>query len=220
MQTLALLSQKGGTGKTTLAVHLAVAAAEAGRRVAIVDTDPQRSATAWGRARHGQPPIVATVTPAELRRVVAAAEHDGIDLLIVDSAPHASPEAPQIARAADAVMIPCRPSMFDLAAVGGAVEIVRAAGVPAALVLNECPARAPEIAAARESLASFGLPVAAVEIAERRAFARAVATGRAVTEFEASGKAAEEIRALLAWITAELLTQPRNRAHTEKGADR
>lgn len=213
MQTLALFSQKGGTGKTTLAVHLAVAAGEAGRRVAIADTDPQRSATTWGHARQGQPPIVATITPAELRRVMAAAEHDGIDLLIVDSAPHASPEAPQIARAADAVLIPCRPSMFDLAAVGSAVEIVRAAGVPAALVLNECPARAPEIAAAREALGNFGLPVATVEIAERRAFSRAVATGRAVTEFEAQGKAAEEIRALLAWITAELLEQPRTRAH-------
>jgi chromosome partitioning protein len=212
MQTLALFSQKGGTGKTTLAVHLAVAAGETGLRVAIADTDPQRSATTWGVARQGQPPIVATISPGELRRVVAAAEQDGIGLLIVDSAPHASPDAPQIARTADAVLIPCRPSMFDLAAVGSAVEIVRAAGVPAALVLNECPARAPEIAAARQALASFGLPVADVEIAERRAFARAVATGRAVTEFDAEGKAADEIRALLAWITAELLNQPRARA--------
>jgi chromosome partitioning protein len=127
---------------------------------------------------------------------VAAAEHDGIGLLIVDTAPHASPDAPQIARTADAVLIPCRPSMFDLAAVGSAVEIVRAAGVPAAFVLNECPARAPEVAAAREALGNFGLPIAAVEISERRAFSRAVATGRAVTEFESHGKAADEIRTL------------------------
>jgi chromosome partitioning protein len=212
MKTLALLSQKGGSGKTTLAVHLAVAAGESGLRVALADTDPQRSATTWGRARHGQPPPVATAAASELRRVVAAAQHDGIDLLIVDSPPHASPDAPQIARAADAVLIPCRPSMFDLAAVGSAVEIVQAAGVPAALVLNECPSRAPEIAAARQALAGFGLPVAPVEIAARRAFARAVATGRAVTEFEAHGKAAEEIRALWSWIAAELLDQPRARA--------
>ncbi|HVT58662.1 MAG TPA: ParA family partition ATPase [Thermoanaerobaculia bacterium] len=212
MKTLALFSQKGGTGKTTLAVHLAVAAGESGQRVAIADTDPQRSATTWGRAREGRPPLVATVTAGELHRVVAAALHDGIALLIVDSAPHATPDAPQIARSADAVLIPCRPSMFDLAAVGGAVEIVRAAGTPAALVLNECPSRAPEIAAARNALAGFGLPVAAVAIAERRAFSRAVATGRAVTEFEAHGKAAEEIRGLWSWIAAELLNQPRARA--------
>src|SRR5260370_34147159 len=128
MQTLALFSQKGGTGKTTLAVHLAVAAGEAGLRVAIADTDPQRSATTWGVARQGQPPIVATISPRELRRVVAAAEQDGIGPLVVRSAPHASPEAPQIARTADAVLIPCPPSMFDLAPVARALAIVPAPG--------------------------------------------------------------------------------------------
>ena len=213
MRTLALLSQKGGSGKTTLAVHLAVAAGEAGQRVALADTDPQRSATTWGRARAaGQPPLVATAAPGALSALLAAARHDGITLLVVDSAPHTGPEVPQIARAADAVLIPCRPSAFDLAAVGNAVEIVRAAGVPAALVLNACPPRAPEIPEARAALGRFGLPVAAVEITERRAFARAVASGRAVTEFEAHGRAAEEIRALWAWIEAELLSQPRARA--------
>jgi chromosome partitioning protein len=212
MHTLALFSQKGGSGKTTLAVHLAVAAAEAGLKVAIADTDPQQSATAWWEAREQRPPLVATITPGDLRRVVAAARTDGIDLLIVDSAPHAGPEAPQVARMADAVLIPCRPSMFDLAAVGAAVEIARAAGVPAALVLNECPSRAPEVAAARAALAAIGPPVAAVEIAERRAFARAVASGQAVTEFDPHGKAAEEIRALLAWVTTELLAEPRAQA--------
>src|ERR1700753_3051194 len=190
MKTLAFMSQKGGTGKTPLAVHLAVAATEGGQAVAIVDTDPQRSATTWGRRRQGQPPTVATVPASELHRVVDAALHDGISLLIVDSAPHATPEAPQVARLADAVLIPCRPSMFDLAAVGSAVDIVLAAGVPAAVVLNGCPSRAPEVAAARQALAGCGLPVAPVEIADRRAFARAVASGRAVTEFEAHGKGA------------------------------
>jgi chromosome partitioning protein len=212
MRTLALLSQKGGSGKTTLAVHLAVAAGEAGQRVALADTDPQRSATTWGRARAGQPPLVATAAPGALPALLTAARHDGITLLVVDSAPHTTPDVPQIARAADAVLIPCRPSAFDLAAVGTAVEIVLAAGVPAALVLNACPPRAPEIPEARAALLRFGLPVAAVEITERRAFARAVATGRAVTEFEAHGRAAEEIRALWSWIEAELLSQPRARA--------
>jgi chromosome partitioning protein len=213
MRTLALFTQKGGSGKTTLAVHLAVAAGESGQQVALADTDPQRSATMWGRARAGQPPVVATAIAGTLPRVLEAARHDGITLLVVDSPPHTTPDAPQIARIADAVLIPCRPSAFDLAAVGNAVDIVRAAGVPAALVLNACPSRAPEIAEAREALARFGLPVAPLEISERRAFARAVATGRAVTEFDPHGKAAEEIRGLWAWIEAELLNhQPRAQA--------
>jgi len=220
MQTLALVAQKGGSGKTTLAVHLAVAAGESGERVALADTDPQRSATTWGTAREGRAPLVATAAAGDISRVIAAALHDDITLLVVDTAPHAAPDARHVARSVNAVLIPCRPSAFDLAAVERAVEIVTAAGVPAALVLNACPPRAPEIAEAREVLSRFGLAVAPVEISERRAFSRAVATGRAVTEFEAHGKAAEEIRALWRWIAEELLTRTPAAAGAVKGETR
>jgi chromosome partitioning protein len=101
-----------------------------------------------------------------------------------------------VASAADLVIIPCRPAAFDLAAVGAAVEIVQAAAARAVFVLSACPFRAPEIAETRAVLEGYGLPVAPVAITDRRAFARAVATGRAVTEFDSGGKAAEEIRSL------------------------
>jgi chromosome partitioning protein len=101
-------------------------------------------------------------------------------------------------------VIPCRPTAFDLAAAGSAVEIVRAAGARAVFVLSACPFRAPEIAETRAVLEGFGLPVAPVEITDRRAFARAVATGRAVTEFDSEGKAAEEIRALWHWFKEQM----------------
>jgi len=200
VKVLAFLSQKGGAGKTTLAVHTAVAAHEAGRKVALIDTDPQRSASAWGEARQSAAPIVATASVADLARVLTAARGDGIDLAIVDAAPHAAPEAARIARTADLVVIPCRPTAFDLAAAQAAVRIVTAAKAKAVFVLSACPFRAPEIGETREALASYGLPVAPVEITDRRAFARAVATGRAVTEFEGDGKAAGEIRALWTWL--------------------
>jgi chromosome partitioning protein len=200
MRILAFLSQKGGAGKTTLAVHTAVAAEEAGLRVVLIDTDPQRSATAWGDARKAPSPPVATTGVSELERVLGAAREDEMDLAIVDAAPHAAPDATRIARLASLVAIPCRPTAFDLAAVEGAVRIVRAADAKAALVLSACPFRAPEIAEAREALRSYGLPVSPMEVTDRRAFARAVATGEAVTEFDSEGRAAAEIRALWSWL--------------------
>jgi chromosome partitioning protein len=201
---VAFTNLKGGAGKTTLAVHTAVAAQEMGTATALIDTDPQRSASVWGDARQGAAPIVATASSPELDRVLKAARGDGMDLAIVDSAPHAAPEAARIARAADLVAIPCRPTAFDLAAAEAAVRIVRAAKARAVFVLSACPFRAPEIAETREALGEHGLPVAPVEITERRAFARAVATGRAVTEFESDGKAAGEIRALWAWLKEQM----------------
>jgi chromosome partitioning protein len=204
MKVIAFLSQKGGSGKTTLAVHTAVAAEESGERVAVIDTDMQKSATTWKQARTGDTPALVTVAPTQLSEVIAAARHDAMTLCIVDTAPHAAPDAARITAMADWIVIPCRPTAFDLAAAGAAVEIVRAASAKAAFVLSACPFRAPEIAETRLVLQRFNLPVAPVEITDRRAFARAVATGRAVTEFDSEGKAAEEIRALWVWIKEQL----------------
>ncbi len=206
MKTISFMSQKGGSGKTTLSVHLAVAAEEVGEKVFIVDTDIQKSATTWGEARNQESPIIATVAAIDIQRVLDAGRHDAMTLAIIDTAPHAAPDASKIAAISDLVVIPCRPAAFDLAAMGNAVEIVRATQARAVFVLSACPFRAPEIAETREILASYeDIPVAPVEITDRRAFARAVATGRAVTEFESDGKAALEIRELFNWIQEQLL---------------
>jgi chromosome partitioning protein len=204
MQTLAFLSQKGGSGKTTLAVHTAVAAQEDGERVVIVDTDLQKSATTWSDARQADTPAVAPVAAAALNDVMKASRHDAMTLCIIDTAPHAAPDAARVASLADLVVIPCRPTAFDLAACGSAVEIVKAAKARAVFVLSACPLRAPEIAETRAVLEGYGVPVAPVTISERRAFARAVASGKAVTEFEGEGKAAAEIRALWNWFREQM----------------
>jgi chromosome partitioning protein len=101
-------------------------------------------------------------------------------------------------------VIPCRPTALDLAAVGSAVEIVAAAKKPGVFVLSACPPRAPEIEEARNVLGEYSLPVAPISVTDRRAFARAVASGRAVTEFDGNGKAAEEIRLLWHWLKEQL----------------
>ena len=175
-----------------------------GEAVALVDTDPQGSAWAWERVRESDQPPVAQAAPAQIQQVQEAALSDHISLLIIDSAPHSTPAATATVSSADYVLIPCRPTAFDLAAISASANIVKAAGTRAAFVLNACPARAPEIEEAKTTLAEYGLTVAPVTVGDRRAFSRAIATGRAVAEFDARGKAAEEIRALWHWVKGEL----------------
>ena len=114
MKKIAFLAQKGGSGKTTLAVHTAVAATEAGESVVVIDTDPQKSATVWGDARSQEAPIVATAAASELGRVLEAADQERMTLAIVDTAPHAAPDATRIVRAVDLVAIPVRPTLSTL----------------------------------------------------------------------------------------------------------
>ena len=197
MKIIAVMSQKGGAGKTTLAVHLAVEAHRRKLSVEIIDTDPQQSAGVWSRARGGESPIVTHIQPTRLGPALDQRASAGIELVIVDTAPHAGPDAVDVAKLASRVLIPVRPGVFDLAAARQTIEIVREAGVDSMLVLSACPHRAPEVPMAREALALSGLSVAETQIGDRRSFSRAIQTGRAVSEFEPDGKASEEIRALL-----------------------
>lgn len=196
MRKIAVMSQKGGAGKTTLVVHLAVEAQRQGVKVEIVDTDPQQSAGVWSRARGGDTPIVTHVQPTKLAAALIQRASAGVELVIIDTAPNAGPDAVDVAKLADRVLIPVRPGVFDLAAARQTIEIVKEAGTESVLVLSACPHRAPEVPMAREALALSGLPVAETAIGDRRAYSRAIQTGRAVNEFEPDGKAAAEIRML------------------------
>ncbi|WP_312283711.1 AAA family ATPase [Candidatus Igneacidithiobacillus taiwanensis] len=204
MRKIAVLSQKGGAGKTTLAIHLAVAASGSGERVVLIDTDPQQSASVWGRSRSKPDPVVATVAAPDLGRVFEAAKSEGMTLALIDTAPHAAPSASQIAGSADLALLPVRPSVLDVAAAAAMVRIIQAAKVPASFVLSACPPRAYEIQEAREALAVYGFPVAPVEIIERRSYARAIAAGAGVTEYE-DPRAAAETQDLWSWLIKEVL---------------
>lgn len=204
MKTIAFLGQKGGGGKTTLTCHCAVEAGREGATVAVVDTDPQGSCAGWGVARQEATPIIAKAAAQDLGEVMAAGRHDGMTYLMIDSAPHAAPAAARVAAAADLIVVPVRPNAFDLAAIPATMEIIKASGKPAVFVLSACPTRSNDAAEAADVLSSYGLPVAPVHIHERRAYARAVISGRAVAEFEPTGKAAQEIATLWKWIKEQL----------------
>ena len=211
MRTIAFLAQKGGTGKTTLAVHLAVLACQAGKTTVLVDLDPQRSAGDWWRARADLWPQLVECDASQLPDVLEAARADNVDLAVIDSAPHSETAAVDAARVADLVLIPTRPSVLDLRAIGASVEIVGAVKSKAAIVLNACPpprgvGEASITHEARQGLADYGLPICPIAMTQRAALAHALIDGRAVTEYDPDSKAAMEIRKLWKWIETEGVT--------------
>ncbi len=196
MKTLAVISQKGGAGKTTLALHLAVAARIKKKTAAIIDLDPQASAANWGDSREDEYPAVVSAQPARLSKVLAAAKEAGAKLAIIDTAPHSESAALAAARASDLVIIPCRPAILDLRAIGSTVDLVNLAKAKACIVLNAVPSRGTLAEEAVEAVSSYGVKVLPVRIGQRAAFVHALTAGKTAQEYEPNGKAAKEIKDL------------------------
>lgn len=203
MRTIAIISQKGGSGKTTLAVHLAVCAERNGQRTALIDLDPQGSAVGWSSRRDSEGPDVVKATPAQLAGLLTTAREGGADLIIIDTAPHSDSAAAIAAQSADIVLIPCRPSTFDIDAIGSTLEITRLAKANAAVVLNAVPPRGTLAAEAREGLKEQVI-VAPVDMHQRAAYSHAVIDGRSVQEYEPTGQAAREIEELYKWVSKSI----------------
>ena len=196
MKTITIAVQKGGAGKTTIAVHLAVAAQQAGLRVALADTDPQGSAKSWAETRSDSALEVVAITSANVGAAVAAAAEEGYDLLIVDTPPHASAGIAAALEHADLALMPIRPSLLDLTAAPASIRLLQASGKPGAFILSSAPIRASETREVERELASTGIRVLETVIHDRTAYRRALTHGQAVGEFEPAGKAAFEVRAL------------------------
>ena len=203
MRTIALVSMKGGSGKTTLALHLASAAAEHGRNVAVLDLDPQQSAVKWGDRREAPVPVVLAAPPSrldlELQRVAAA----GADMVLIDTPPRAGSDnaALAAARAADLVVLPCRPAILDLETVASTAARVRdVAQVPVVAVLNGCPSRGRTAEEAAAALVHLGVEVCPIRIGQRIAFARSLLDGRTAPELEPGGRADDETARLHTFI--------------------
>lgn len=216
MKIVAIISQKGGAGKTTLAVHLATAATLAGHTTAIIDLDPQATAASWGDRRTVGAPEVISGQAARLPTLITAARDNGADFLVIDTAPNADQVVSLAARAADIVLIPCRAAAFDLEAIETTLMLAKAAMKPAFVVLNAVPPRSVIGKEAAQGLASRGAQVAPHQLTHRAAFAHGVIDGRTAQEFEPAGKAAEEISALYKWLCG-IVDMP-TRGHARKAA--
>lgn len=208
---LTVAQQKGGAGKTTLAAHLAVAIAETGRTVAVVDIDPQASLSSWwqmreelglpgpsngkGKGRLSVHRITGWRTANEVEKL--ARDHD---VVVVDSPPHAETEAKIAVRVADLVLVPLQPSPMDFWATQATLDLAKAEKTAALLVLNRVPPRASLTEAMATKIAEMGAKVAKARIGNRVALAASLLEGKGVSEYQKRGTAAAEIRALAAEV--------------------
>lgn len=204
MKIIALISQKGGTGKTTTATSLAVAAVAAGYSTAIIDIDPQANAANWRdrRAEDGDPAVFAT--PAiRLPQQLAECRAAGADFVFIDTPGKSDSAAISAAKIADLVLIPAHHQAFDIETLAAVREVLDLAGKPAAaVVMNGIhPSAKSPVEKVRDWFGEdYGLAVAPAFLSHRAAYADAPTTGQAAQEIDPEGKAAQEIQALFAFV--------------------
>ncbi len=201
-KVITIAQQKGGAGKTTVAAHLAVAWSQRGKRVAIVDIDPQGSLTQWHKIREerfGEGYTGLTFAALSGWRVGSevARLRRNHDIIIIDSPPHTETEARTAIRSADFIIVPVQPSPTDLWATKATLELAKAENIPVRVILNRVSANsrlAPIIAAELPDLAKSTL-------GNRILFAASLMEGRSATEVAPASAAALEIKALSEEIT-------------------
>jgi len=206
MYTVALIAQKGGTGKTTLAVSLAVAAGQVGMTSIIIDLDPQGTACNWKDRRKSDGPVVIDAQPGRLAAALAKAEENGVDFAVIDTPARNEQSALAAAKAADLVLIPCRPQAYDLETIPNTKEILTLAGnKPAVVVLNAVPAVGDRHEQARELLNRLQIPVCPYTLGHRAVFGDAGAVGKAAQEYDQKGKGAAEILQVYKYVLSTLV---------------
>lgn len=223
MDRLALVATKGGVGKTTLAVHIAVAAQLEGLPVLILDIDPQGSAAQWFKDRqrtfrdNGWEPRarldVRRIYPDELTDVLDEAERDGFALAVIDAPPHADYPAARAAEVADLVLMPSGPSSLDLHASRATINLVRDLRKKAYFIINRALHNSPQTAIdAASYLAGKGIAGAPITITSLQPYVRAFRDGLTAPEMAEEGRPFLEIGTLWGWLSSELAEQRRLRA--------
>lgn len=198
MKTLSVLSCKGGTGKTTLALHIAVAAQRAGRSTLVADLDRQRACLDWRRERDEVKPAVEEAKPGSLFTLQLAAQRLGTDLMIIDTASSREEDTAYAIKSADLCLIVVRPSYLDLKSVVGSAQAVLNQCKQAVFVVNQ--AQAGGMAEVLTALRPYGFPVAPTPIRMRNTYQQGVGEGRTAQELEPGGAAACEVGQLWSYV--------------------
>ncbi|KFX60591.1 peptide transporter [Burkholderia sp. K24] len=208
MKVIAVLNQKGGSGKTTIATHLARALQLAGHDVLLVDSDPQGSARDWAAVRDDQPvPVIGIDRPTIDRDLKSVARKD---FIVIDGAPQAADLAVSAIKAADFILIPVQPSPYDIWATSDLVDLVKQriemtdGRLQAAFVVSRAIKGTRIGAEVTDTLEGYGLPILTARITQRVSYPTTAASGITVMDAEPQGDAAEEVRALANEITQKL----------------
>lgn len=204
METIAIISQKGGSGKTTIALHLAVASSNSGLNTALIDLDPQASATKWADRRNKELPVVLSAHASRLHYEIQRVKETGGQRLFLDTAPHSDSAALEAAKVADLVLIPCRPAIFDMEAISNTLSLVQTTGTPIFVIMNAVAPQGQEAEEAKDAIGELNVQVCPIQLVNRIAFARSLITGLTAQEFESDGKAAKEIENLHTFMCAQL----------------
>ena len=203
MHVISFVTQKGGSGKTTLTFCCAVAAQEQGARVLVLDMDPQGTAEAWYQDREAETPRLARVDSGSLAKALEAAKTQNFDVVLLDTPGRDEPAVAAAIRASDFCLIPCRPTPGDMKATPPTMATIKRLGKQGAFVLTQTPPRGVRLMEAEVGLGILGM-VCPIRIVQRHAYQDAQGRGQGVTEFEPKGKAAEEVRQLWQWITKKM----------------
>ena len=209
MLVIAVLNQKGGSGKTTIATHLARALQIDGADVLLVDSDPQGSARDWAAVREDQPLTVVGIDRPTIERDIKNLVRK--DFVIIDGAPQAADLAVSAIKAASFVLIPVQPSPYDIWATADLVELVKQrievtdGKLQAAFVVSRAIKGTRIGLEVAEALADYGLPILESRITQRVSYPGTAAAGTTVMDTEPAGDAAAEVRALAAELKQKLI---------------
>ena len=202
MTVLAVVSQKGGVGKSQCVRSLAVAALIDGRKAAIVDADPQGTIVAWGKRRQQPVPGIFPVAEMSISKAVAEAKRRGAEFVVIDTPPSTQPIINSAAGAADSCLIVTGVGIEDLEAIAPTAQIARALKKPAAIILNKTSRNA-TLNLAKAALGTFRIPVCPITISQLVAHQYAASSGETAQEYDSSSKAAQEIEQAYQWLKSQ-----------------
>ena len=212
MEKLSLLGEKGGCGKSTAALGLAVAASLAGIETAVIDLDPQATAAKWSDRRGKDYPAVVSCQVSRLNHVLNAAEQQGIRLAIIDTPGKSTDAAIAAAKVANFVLMPIHPQMYDIETLDKAKDILTLAGNPPnAVLINLAPLQGRRHIETQEVLTQAGFTVCPTVLSTRVAHGDAGNIGLTAQEYAPRGKAAHEMIALYSYISTILYPKKEHR---------